>query len=142
MAGDSTASLFPTDPNQLTDAQANSFGGWTAIKEVALNGVNNDCGLSSGLGGDSVDPCCVAGSFNGGIAINKFSGDVYVSNECQIGKVLARMLGLRGWHCAGMLHALHLQHSRLAALLVPVHVAVATNACHDACDHQALPQRG
>lgn len=77
VAGANSVSLFPTDPAGL--------GTWTATKVVTLETTN--CALPSGLGTDAVDPCCAAGSYNGGIAINKFNGHVYVSNECQIGKV-------------------------------------------------------
>ena len=88
MAGQASASLFPTDPRQLTeDLVTASFGIWTPTVVVPLD--TTGCALASGLGSDSVDPCCAAGSYNGGIAINKFSGSVYVSNECQIGKVNA-----------------------------------------------------
>ena len=93
MAGQDMASLYSIDPFVLADA-GDSIGTWVPRTNGALelNIDNSDCNLSSGLGNDTVDPCCVSGSFNGGIAVSTGSGNVYISNECQIGK--ARALAL------------------------------------------------
>ena len=129
VAGADSASVFPTNPAQLSDGSGANLGDWTAAKVVPLNGDTSGCNLSSGLGDDTVDPCCAAGSYNGGIAINKFSSskDVYISNECQIGKVSAsaRSADL----IAAVLHAhscnaLCLQHwSALSTLPKPQHMS-------------------
>ena len=90
VAGQDKAALYNTDPFALGD-DGNSFGIWSTLTNgvLALNIDTTDCASSSGLGNDTVDPCCVAGSFNGGIAISTGSRDVYISNECQIGKARA-----------------------------------------------------
>ena len=103
VAGAASASIFPTDPLQLGAGLVNDhWGAWTPFKTVALPAVTTDCGSSSGLGDDAVDPCCVSGSFNGGIAVDKFTGDVYVSNECQNGKVSREGLSATASAAAGM----------------------------------------